>query len=87
VLLTGVVVASWKIWPAVENCLLKFSIIVDLSVAAGRRCSYSTWALLCVFVICMSVFESTTGTTTCTITCTACTRGHFDCVEMSFQIN
>jgi hypothetical protein len=32
VLLTGVGVARWKAWPAVEKCLLKFSIIVDLSV-------------------------------------------------------
>ena len=30
--LTGVGVAMWKAWPAVEKCLLKFSIIVDLSV-------------------------------------------------------
>ena len=30
--LTGVGVARWKAWPAVEKCLLKFSIIVDLSV-------------------------------------------------------
>ena len=29
--LTGVGVAKWKAWPAVEKCLLKFSIIVDLS--------------------------------------------------------
>ena len=32
VLLTRVGVARWKAWPAVEKCLLKFSIIVDLSV-------------------------------------------------------
>ena len=31
-LLTGVGVARWKAWPAVEKCLLKFSVIVDLSV-------------------------------------------------------
>ena len=31
-LLTRVWVARWKAWPAVEKCLLKFSIIVDLSV-------------------------------------------------------
>ena len=31
-LLTGVGVARWKAWPAVETCLLKFSIMVDLSV-------------------------------------------------------
>jgi Na+-transporting NADH:ubiquinone oxidoreductase subunit NqrB len=30
--LTGVGVARWKAWPAVEKCLLKFSIMVDLSV-------------------------------------------------------
>ena len=30
--LTGVEVARWKAWPAVEKCLLKFSIIVNLSV-------------------------------------------------------
>jgi hypothetical protein len=30
-LFTGVGVARWKVWPAVEKCLLKFSIIVDLS--------------------------------------------------------
>ena len=30
--LTGVGVARWKAWPAVEKCLLKFSIIVDLLV-------------------------------------------------------
>jgi hypothetical protein len=28
----GVVVARWKAWPAVEKCLLKISIIVDLLV-------------------------------------------------------
>ena len=28
--LTGVGVARWKAWPAVEKCFLKFSIIVDL---------------------------------------------------------
>ena len=32
VLLTRVGVARWKAWPAVEKCLLKFSIIVDLSL-------------------------------------------------------
>jgi hypothetical protein len=32
--LTGVGVARWKAWPAVEKCFLKFSIIVDLSVVA-----------------------------------------------------
>ena len=31
-LLAGVRVARWKAWPTVEKCLLKFSIIVDLSV-------------------------------------------------------
>ena len=31
-LLTGVGVARWKAWPAVEKCLLKFLIIVDISV-------------------------------------------------------
>ena len=31
-LLTGVGVARWKAWPAVEKCLLKFSIIVDVTV-------------------------------------------------------
>ena len=31
-LLTGVGVARWKVWPAVEKCLLKFLIIVDLLV-------------------------------------------------------
>ena len=31
-LLTGVGVARGKAWPAVEKCLFKFSIIVDLSV-------------------------------------------------------
>ena len=31
VLLTGVGLAMWKAWPAVEKCLFKFSIIVDLS--------------------------------------------------------
>ena len=30
-LLTGVGVARWKAWPVIEKCLLKFSIIVDLS--------------------------------------------------------
>ena len=30
-LLARVGVARWKAWPAVEKCLLKFSIIVDLS--------------------------------------------------------
>ena len=31
-LLIWVGVARWKAWPDVEKCLLKFSIIVDLSV-------------------------------------------------------
>ena len=31
-LLAGVVVARWKAWLAIEKCLLKFLIIVDLSV-------------------------------------------------------
>ena len=31
-MLTRVWVARWKAWPAVEKCLLKFSIIADLSV-------------------------------------------------------
>jgi hypothetical protein len=31
-LLAGVGVARRKAWPAVEKCLLKFSIIMDLSV-------------------------------------------------------
>jgi hypothetical protein len=31
-LLAGVVEARWKTWPAVEKCLLNFSIIIDLSV-------------------------------------------------------
>ena len=30
--MAGVGVARWKAWPAVEKCLLKFSIIMDLSV-------------------------------------------------------
>ena len=30
--MTGVGLEGWKTWPAVEKCLLKFSIIVDLSV-------------------------------------------------------
>ena len=34
-LLTGVGVARWKAWPAVEKCFLKFSIIVDSSVLGG----------------------------------------------------
>ena len=33
-LLTWVGVARWKAWPAAEKCLLKFSIIVDLSVVS-----------------------------------------------------
>jgi hypothetical protein len=32
VLLTGLGVSRWKAWPAVEKCLLKFSIIMDLSM-------------------------------------------------------
>ena len=31
-LLTGVGGVRWKAWPAIEKCLFKFSIIVDLSV-------------------------------------------------------
>jgi hypothetical protein len=31
-LLTGVGVARWKAWPAVETCILKFLFIIDLSV-------------------------------------------------------
>jgi hypothetical protein len=31
-LLTGVRVARWKAWPAVEKCLLKFSIVVNVLV-------------------------------------------------------
>jgi hypothetical protein len=33
-LLTRVRVARWKAWPAVEKCLLKYSIVVDLSVVS-----------------------------------------------------
>ena len=51
--LTGVGVARWKAWPAVEKCLLKCSIIMNLSVmtvlpslsAAGRRCACSPWTV------------------------------------------
>ena len=31
-------VARWKAWPAVENCLLKFLVIVDLSVVTVFPC-------------------------------------------------
>jgi hypothetical protein len=37
-LLTGVGVARWKAWAAVEKCLLKFSIIIDLSVVTTFPC-------------------------------------------------
>ena len=30
--MTGAGVARWKAWPAAEKCLLRFSIIMDLSV-------------------------------------------------------
>jgi hypothetical protein len=30
--LAGVGLARWKAWPAIEKCLLKLSIIVDISV-------------------------------------------------------
>jgi hypothetical protein len=33
-LLAGVRLARWKAWTAVKKCLLKFSIIVDLSVVS-----------------------------------------------------
>ena len=52
-LLTGVGVARWKARPAIEKCLLKFSIIVDLSVVtvlpslSAVGSSYSPWTLQC----------------------------------------
>ena len=56
-LLAGVGVTRWKAWSAVEKCLLKLLIIVDLSVvtvflslsqwAAGKRWSYFPWTLQC----------------------------------------
>ena len=47
-LLTGVEVARWKAWPAVEKCLLKFSIIPGGAVVKGavlqrQLCHQSPW--------------------------------------------
>ena len=43
--LTGVGVARWKAWPAVEKCFLKFSIIVDLSMVTvlPRLSAVGSW--------------------------------------------
>ena len=55
--LTGVVVARWKAWPAVEKCLLKFSIIVDLSVVTviPRLSAVGSWEEVLLFSMDFSV--------------------------------
>jgi hypothetical protein len=46
--LIGIGVARWKAWPAVEKCLLQFSIIVDLLVVTVFP-SLSSWEEVLLF--------------------------------------
>jgi hypothetical protein len=50
-LLTGVGVARWKAWPAIEKNVLKFSIIVDLSVVTVLPClsAVGSWEEVILF--------------------------------------
>ena len=56
-LLTGVGVARWKAWPAVEKCLLKFSIIVDLSVVTVFPSLSAVGSWEEVFLFSQNIFE------------------------------
>ena len=58
VLLTGLGVARWKAWPAIEKCLLKFANYsgfisgdsgdsVDSAVGSWEEVYYSPWTLQC----------------------------------------
>ena len=60
VLLTGVGVARWKAWPAVEKCLLKFSIIVDLSVVTVflRLSAVGSWEEVLLFSMDFTVSQT-----------------------------
>ena len=57
--LTGVGVARWKAWPAVEKCLLKLSIIVYLSVVTmfPRLRSVCSWYEVLLFSIDFTVSQ------------------------------
>ena len=58
--LTGVRVARWKALPAVEKCLLKFSIIVDLSVVTvfpGLR-AVGSWEEVLLFSMDLTVSQN-----------------------------
>jgi hypothetical protein len=59
-LLAGVVVARRKAWPAVEKCLLKFSIIVDLSVVTvfPRLSAVDSWEELLLFSMDFTVSQN-----------------------------
>ena len=59
-LLTGVGVARWKAWPAVEKCLLKFSIIVDLSVVTvfPSLRAVSSWEEVLIFSMDFTVSQN-----------------------------
>ena len=58
-LLTGVGVVRWKAWPAVGQCLLKFSIITDLSLVTvfPRLSAVSSWEEVLLFSMDFSVTE------------------------------
>ena len=59
VLLTSVGVARWKAWPAVEKCILKFSIIVELSVVTvfPILSAVDSWEEVLLFSMDVSVQE------------------------------
>ena len=59
-LLIGVGVARWKAWPAVENCLLKISIIVALSVVTvfPSLSAVGSWEEVFLFFIDLTVSQN-----------------------------
>ena len=59
-LLTGVGVARWKAWPAVRKCLLKFLIIVDLSVVTvfPSTSAVGSWEKVLLFSMDITVSQS-----------------------------
>ena len=59
-LLTRVGLARWKAWPAVEKCLLKLSIIVDLSVVTvfPSLSAVASWEEVLLFSMDFTVFQN-----------------------------
>ena len=59
-LLAGVGVARWKAWPGIEKCLLKFSIIVDLSVVTvfSSLSAVGSWEQVLLFSMDFTVSQN-----------------------------